>query len=160
MGNALKWFPDRRGLAAGLTAAGFGAGAALTVIPIANMIQTSGYEKAFLNFGIWQGVIIFIMAMLMIRPKVPKGVVASARVASCKVDFTSGQMIKAPVFWVIYVLFVAVAAGGLMLVLPYYLHNYKAFGRIVILGQLREVPLKRFGLSQWPGTAGQTDQVD
>ena len=114
VGNALKWFPDKRGLAAGLTAAGFGAGAALTVIPIANMIQSSGYEAAFLNFGLIQGVIIFIMALLMVRPKVPKGVVASVRVASCKVDFTAGQMIKAPVFWVIYVLFVAVAAGGLM----------------------------------------------
>ena len=39
VGNALKWFPDRRGLAAGLTAAGFGAGSALTVVPIANMIS-------------------------------------------------------------------------------------------------------------------------
>ena len=48
VGNALKWFPDRRGLAAGLTAAGFGAGSALTVIPIANMIQSSGYQAAFL----------------------------------------------------------------------------------------------------------------
>ncbi|MDE2260751.1 MAG: oxalate/formate MFS antiporter [Betaproteobacteria bacterium] len=114
VGNALKWFPDKRGLAAGLTAAGFGAGAALTVIPIANMIQSSGYEKAFLNFGIIQGVVIFIMAMLMIRPRVPKGIVPSVRVASCKVDFTASQMIKTPVFWVIYLLFVAVAAGGLM----------------------------------------------
>jgi len=114
VGNALKWFPDKRGLAAGLTAAGFGAGAALTVIPIANMIQSSGYEAAFLNFGIIQGVVIFVMALLMVRPKVPKGVVPSVRVASCKVDFTAGQMIKAPVFWVIYLLFVAVAAGGLM----------------------------------------------
>src|SRR5882757_5374635 len=61
VGNALKWFPDRRGLAAGLTAAGFGAGAALTVIPIANTIQSSGYESAFLYFGIFQGVIIFIL---------------------------------------------------------------------------------------------------
>ena len=51
VGNALKWFPDRRGLAAGLTAAGFGAGSALTVIPIANMIATSGYQAAFLWFG-------------------------------------------------------------------------------------------------------------
>src|SRR5262249_44010182 len=50
VGNALKWWPDRRGLAAGLTAAGFGAGAAITVIPIANMIKDSGYEQAFLYF--------------------------------------------------------------------------------------------------------------
>src|SRR3974390_2214560 len=52
VGNALKWFPDRRGLAAGLTAAGFGAGSALTVVPIADMIQSSGYEAAFLWFGL------------------------------------------------------------------------------------------------------------
>src|SRR5471030_343416 len=56
VGNALKWFPDRRGLAAGLTAAGFGAGAAVTVIPIATMIVRSGYEHAFLFFGVLQGV--------------------------------------------------------------------------------------------------------
>jgi OFA family oxalate/formate antiporter-like MFS transporter len=55
VGNALKWFPDRRGLAAGLTAAGFGAGSALTVIPIANMITSSGYEAAFLWFGLGTG---------------------------------------------------------------------------------------------------------
>ena len=47
VGTALKWFPDKRGLAAGLTAAGFGAGAAVTVIPISNMIQRSGYEHTF-----------------------------------------------------------------------------------------------------------------
>ena len=48
VGNALKWFPDRRGLAAGATAAGFGAGAAITVVPIANMIAASGYQHASL----------------------------------------------------------------------------------------------------------------
>src|SRR6516165_3016574 len=47
-GNALKWFPDRRGLAAGLTAAGFGAGSALTIIPIQGMIQSRGYDATFL----------------------------------------------------------------------------------------------------------------
>ena len=55
VGNALKWFPDRRGLAAGLTAAGFGAGSALTIIPIQAIIKSSGYEAAFLYFGIGQG---------------------------------------------------------------------------------------------------------
>src|SRR5207237_5325972 len=60
VGNALKWFPDRRGLAAGLTAAGFGAGSALTVIPIASMIAASGYQSAFLWFGLGQGIIVVI----------------------------------------------------------------------------------------------------
>src|SRR6202011_1173893 len=60
VGNALKWFPDHRGLAAGATAAGFGAGAAITVVPIANMIAATGYEHAFFSFGIGQGAIVFI----------------------------------------------------------------------------------------------------
>src|SRR2546430_4186709 len=57
VGNALKWFPDRRGLAAGLTAAGFGAGSALTIIPISTMIKSSGYEQTFLYFGVGHGII-------------------------------------------------------------------------------------------------------
>ncbi len=114
VGNALKWFPDKRGLAAGLTAAGFGAGAAVTVIPIANMIQTSGYEQTFLFFGIGQGVLIFLIALFMVRPKPPAGVVAATRLVMSKVDYTTGQMVKTPVFWLTYLLFVAVAAGGLM----------------------------------------------
>ena len=114
VGNALKWFPDKRGLAAGLTAAGFGAGAAITVVPIASMIQTSGYEQAFMFFGILQGVVIFILAMFMVRPKAPVGVKSAPRVVTTKVDYRTSQMIRTPVFWLIYVLFVAVAAGGLM----------------------------------------------
>ncbi|MDB5986422.1 MAG: putative oxalate/formate antiporter [Nevskia sp.] len=114
VGNALKWFPDRRGLAAGLTAAGFGAGAALTVIPIANTIQSSGYESAFLYFGIIQGVAIFVLAMFMVRPQAPKFMPVKRTIVMTKVDYTTGQMLKTPVFWLIYALFVAVAAGGLM----------------------------------------------
>ncbi|HEY8707606.1 MAG TPA: oxalate/formate MFS antiporter [Burkholderiaceae bacterium] len=114
VGNALKWFPDKRGLAAGLTAAGFGAGAALTVIPIANMIRTSGYEQTFFFFGILQGVVIFIMALFMVRPTPPKGVLVPSRVVMTKVDYTVPQMIRTPVFWVTYAIFVAVAAGGLI----------------------------------------------
>src|SRR6266545_4559531 len=63
VGNALKWFADRRGLAAGLTAAGFGAGSALTILPITAMIKTSGYESAFLYFGIGQGLIVLLIAL-------------------------------------------------------------------------------------------------
>src|SRR6266536_2812411 len=69
VGNALKWFPDRRGLAAGLTAAGFGAGSALTVVPIANMIASSGYEAAFWWFGIGQGLVVIVVALLLRAPE-------------------------------------------------------------------------------------------
>ena len=114
VGNALKWFPDKRGLAAGLTAAGFGAGAAVTVIPIANMIQVSGYEHTFVYFGILQGCAIFVLALFMVRPSAPSGALPKPRIVTTKVDYKTSQMMKTPVFWLIYALFVAVAAGGLM----------------------------------------------
>ena len=69
VGNALKWFPDRRGLAAGLTAAGFGAGSALTIIPIASLIKSSGYEVAFLWFGLGQGIVVMLVALLLRAPE-------------------------------------------------------------------------------------------
>nr|WP_241018924.1 oxalate/formate MFS antiporter [Paraburkholderia sp. Tr-20389] len=114
VGNALKWFPDRRGLAAGLTAAGFGAGAALTVIPIANMIHNSGYRQTFLVFAIIQGIAIFILSIALIRPNPGPGIKPVARVVTSRIDYTPGQMIKTPLFWMIYLLFVLVAAGGLI----------------------------------------------
>src|ERR1700731_3479996 len=69
IGNALKWFPDRRGLAAGLTAAGFGAGSALTIIPIQGMIQSSGYQATFLWFGVRQGVVVVVLSLLLSAPR-------------------------------------------------------------------------------------------
>ncbi|TLZ23922.1 MAG: MFS transporter, partial [Gammaproteobacteria bacterium] len=68
IGNAVKWFPGRRGLAAGLTAAGFGAGSAATIIPIANMIKSSGYEHTFLTFGLFQGIVVVIVGLLILAP--------------------------------------------------------------------------------------------
>src|SRR6202162_2223510 len=76
VGNAVKWFPDRRGLAVGLTAAGFGAGAAVTVIPIQIMIASIGYADTFLWFALGQGIIIFVVAWLLRPPRageVPSG---------------------------------------------------------------------------------------
>jgi OFA family oxalate/formate antiporter-like MFS transporter len=117
VGNALKWFPDRRGLAAGLTAAGFGAGSALTVIPIANMIQSSGYQSAFLYFGLGQGLVVLIVALMLRAPEpgeVPAP--AAAAVQQSRSDYTPAQVLKTPVFWIMYVMFVMVGAGGLMAV--------------------------------------------
>jgi len=115
VGNALKWFPDRRGLAAGLTAAGFGAGSALTVIPIANMIQSSGYEAAFLWFGLGQGVVVMLVALLLRAPEA--GEVASPvapAVQQTRRDYSPSEVLRSPVFWVMYAMFVMVGAGGLM----------------------------------------------
>jgi MFS transporter, OFA family, oxalate/formate antiporter len=115
VGNALKWFPDRRGLAAGATAAGFGAGAALTVVPIATMIATKGYQSAFLTFGIGQGLIVFCLAFFLRPPPVlmpPKK--KKLNLPQTRIDFTPPQVLRTPVFWVMYLVFVMVASGGLM----------------------------------------------
>jgi OFA family oxalate/formate antiporter-like MFS transporter len=115
VGNALKWFPDRRGLAAGATAAGFGAGAAITVVPIANMIAASGYQHAFLTFGIGQGAIVFILAFFLRKPsQAMPAKKKQLNLPQTKVDFTPPQVLRSPIFWVMYLVFVMVAAGGLM----------------------------------------------
>jgi len=116
VGNALKWFPDRRGLAAGLTAAGFGAGSALTVIPISAYIQTHGYEAAFLYFGIGQGTIIFLLSWFLARAPEHRKIAgaATAKVQQTRKEYNPGEMVRKPVFWVMYLMFVMVAAGGLM----------------------------------------------
>ena len=113
IGNALKWFPDRRGLAAGLTAAGFGAGSALTIIPIQNMIAGSGYEPTFLWFGVGQGVIVFMLSFALRAPRTDE-VPASARVVQSARSYTPLEMVASPIFWVMYIMFVLVGAGGLM----------------------------------------------
>jgi OFA family oxalate/formate antiporter-like MFS transporter len=113
VGNALKWFPDRRGLAAGLTAAGFGMGSALTIVPIQAIIKANGYEAAFLYFGIGQGIVVFLLSFGLAAPR--KGEVAEvAKVLQSRREYTWQQMIKTPVFWVMYAMFVMMAMGGLM----------------------------------------------
>jgi OFA family oxalate/formate antiporter-like MFS transporter len=112
VGNALKWFPGRRGLAAGITAAGFGAGAAITIGPIKAMIDSSGYEHAFLVFGLIQGAIVFVVSWLLI---VPPAQVITAKVKPNQTahGYTPAEVLRSPVFYVLYIMFVLIAAGGL-----------------------------------------------
>jgi OFA family oxalate/formate antiporter-like MFS transporter len=114
VGNALKWFADRRGLAAGLTAAGFGAGAAATVIPIRQFIAANGYESAFLWFGLGQGALILILSRFLRAPGPGEAPVASKNLRQTTYNYSPGEMLRSPLFWVLYVMFVLVAAGGLM----------------------------------------------
>jgi OFA family oxalate/formate antiporter-like MFS transporter len=138
VGNALKWFPDRRGLAAGLTAAGFGAGSALTVIPIANMIASSGYQAAFLWFGLGQGIVVCIVALLLKAPQAGEVPIPSTpAVQQTRRDYGPAEAIKTPVFWVMYAMFVMVGAGGLMAIaqLAPIANDYKIAGvPVSILG--------------------------
>src|SRR5271165_2067756 len=118
VGNALKWFPDKRGLAAGLTAAGFGAGSALTVVPIADMIASSGYQATFIVFGMVQGVVVVLVGLLLRAPPgaptahatalSPGGIGATvpSRLHDLTLDHPPGKVVRAPVFWVMYLLFV------------------------------------------------------
>jgi OFA family oxalate/formate antiporter-like MFS transporter len=115
VGMAVKWFPDRRGLAVGLTAAGYGAGAALTVIPIRYVIDTYGYQTAFLWFGLIQGGVVFVLAWFLRGPE--PGEMASApapKVVQSIRNFTPKEVLTTPVFWVLYIMFVMVSASGLM----------------------------------------------
>jgi OFA family oxalate/formate antiporter-like MFS transporter len=126
VGNALKWFPDRRGLAAGLTAAGFGAGSAVTLVPISNMIARSGYQSTFLFFGLLQGIVVVVAAQLLRAPpgsgtshSTPvstsgMNALRPSRLHDITRNFTPDEVLREPVFWLMYLLFVLVGAGGLM----------------------------------------------
>jgi MFS transporter, OFA family, oxalate/formate antiporter len=123
IGLAMKWFPDHRGLAAGLTAAGFGAGSAATVAPIASMIASAGYQAAFIRWGIIQGVTVIVAAIFLKSP--PAGWMPKTwrlkgsevvKKRQTQVDFTSGEMVATSNFWLMYVMMAMVATGGLMAV--------------------------------------------
>jgi OFA family oxalate/formate antiporter-like MFS transporter len=115
VGLAVKWFPDRRGLAVGLTAAGYGAGTAITVIPITATIATYGYEMAFFWFGLVQGGMVFLLAWVLRAPDAGELTgLAAPKVAQNAQSYSPAQVLGTPVFWLLYVMFVLVSASGLM----------------------------------------------
>jgi OFA family oxalate/formate antiporter-like MFS transporter len=121
IGTALKWFPDRRGLATGLAAGAFGAGTALTILPIQNLIESSGYRSAFIVWGMIQGVIVLVVAQFMLAPLAnwrPAGWTppraGTSGVAQSQKSRTPWEMLRTPTFWVLYCMMTFVAFGGLM----------------------------------------------
>ena len=135
IGNALKWFRDRRGLAAGLTAAGFGAGSALTVVPIQAMIKDQGFQATFFNFGLGQGIIICILAFVMFAPKpgqVPD-VVNKAALVQSKRQFTPNEIIGPNSYWIIASL-VALGVGLAMWAMGLQFYITLALAVLIFLG--------------------------
>jgi MFS transporter, OFA family, oxalate/formate antiporter len=117
IGLALKWFPDRRGLASGIIAAGFGSGTALFVPVIAYLIRQYDYRTAFLWTGIFQGLVIVITAQFLRLPgpdfRPAKKEAPRQRVGDTH-DFTSAEMLRTPHFYMLYAMFVLMATGGLL----------------------------------------------
>lgn len=118
MGVALKWFPDKRGLAAGITAAAFGSGTALFIPVIAHILRASDYRAAFLYTGIGQGLLIMCAAQFLRNPA-PGEVSYAAGNAKPRVrrhheDFSSPQMLRTAHFYVLYLMMLMMGVGGLM----------------------------------------------
>ncbi len=115
IGNVVKWFEKRRGLAAGFTAAGFGAGAAITILPLTHSLAQRGYQATFFEFALIQGGVVLIAALLLQRPPGRGGARApNPRLLQTKRDATPLQTLSSPVFYVMYLAFVCAAASGLM----------------------------------------------
>jgi OFA family oxalate/formate antiporter-like MFS transporter len=118
MGSALKWFKERRGLAAGIIAAGFGGGTALFIPIIAYLLSTQGYKAAFLSTGIFQGLVILVVAQFMRHPAASAEPVKAAAsrqpVGLGQHNYSTMEMLKTPQFYVLYAAFVMMATGGLL----------------------------------------------
>ena len=112
---AVSWFADRRGLASGLVGAGFGAGTALTIIPIANMIKSSGYQATFFWFAFVIGGVISVTGLVLRVPKAGEAPVPMSPMQSRR-DYTLGEALRMPIFYVMFLIVTCVITGGLMAV--------------------------------------------
>ena len=121
VGSALKWYPARRGFAAGLIAAGFGGGSGIFNLVIQKyLIPTYGYETTFMVTGVLQGLIITLVAQFLRHPDAsfvaPKPAAGAAGKSRRNTEsFNTGEMLARPHFYILYVMFVTVATGGLYL---------------------------------------------
>src|SRR6202142_2294675 len=122
IGNALKWFPDYRGLCVGLTAGAYGIGTASTISPVANMLQKSGYQHTFIVWGIIQGVVGLACALFLAKPPLgwtppdwkAKEAKIRAKINTSAIQMTPWQMLRQPSFYVIYLMMTMLAFGGLV----------------------------------------------
>ena len=122
VGNALKWFPDHRGLCVGLTAGAYGIGTASTIAPIANMLKTSGYQHTFIVWGWIQGAVVLVCALFLARPPEgwappnwkEKAAKIRAKINTAAHDMTPWEMLRQPSFYVIYLMMTMLAFGGLV----------------------------------------------
>lgn len=115
VGLMVQWFPDKRGLATGLVAAGYGMGAILTTFPISASLATGSYQSTLLTYGLVIGVVGLIAAQLLKRP--PAEWIAAHRPAtSASADTAPAAMLKTPVFWLMFLMMTMMSTSGLMVI--------------------------------------------
>ena len=115
IGLMVAWFPDRRGMAAGVVAAGYGMGAVLSTFPVTISIAKLGYQPTLLHFGLIFGAIAFLAALGMKRP--PDDWMADYIARTKKTEgLSSGQMLKTPVFWLMFAMMTMMSTSGLMVI--------------------------------------------
>jgi OFA family oxalate/formate antiporter-like MFS transporter len=115
IGLMVAWFPDRRGMAAGVVAAGYGMGAVLSTFPVTISIAKLGYQPTLLHFGLIFGSIAFLAALGMKRP--PDDWMADYIARTKKTEgLSSGQMLKTPVFWLMFAMMTMMSTSGLMVI--------------------------------------------
>src|SRR5262245_999130 len=120
VGSALKWFKERRGLAAGIMTAGFGGGTALFIPFIQSSITGNGFRATFVATGILQGIVIAVVAQFLRHPpSTPasakiEGKAAATTEKNEKKQFTTMEVLRTTQFYVMYVAFVLMATGGLL----------------------------------------------
>jgi len=119
IGLMVRWFPDRRGFAAGMVAAGYGMGAILTTYPITDMVKSAdwGYAKTLLVWGVIQGAIGFLAALGLRSPPTGYGIMhALPTQQQSSRGFTPGEMLQSPIFYLLFVMMTMMSTGGLMVV--------------------------------------------
>jgi OFA family oxalate/formate antiporter-like MFS transporter len=115
VGNAVKWFDKRRGLASGITAAGFSSGAAITVVPLMRSLAVRGYQATLFDFALIQGGIILIAALALKEPASGANGDSNSRLPQTTKNSSPIETLRCPVFWMMYVAFALIAASGLMI---------------------------------------------
>jgi oxalate/formate antiporter len=118
IGLRVKWFPDRRGFAVGLAAAGYGFGAIATTFPIDMMLRASGHRPTLTTFGFLLGGV-GVLAALGLRAPRPDEIrlrAASMPFASATKDYSPLQMLRTPIFWLMFAMMTMMSTGGLMVV--------------------------------------------
>jgi oxalate/formate antiporter len=138
IGLMMRWFPDRRGLATGLAAAGYGFGAIFTSFPIDSMIKSSGYAHTLVVWGIILGLIGIVSAQWMRVPPdgwLPEGYSPeNATTIQSRRSYTPQEMLQNPIFWLLFVMMSMMATSGLMVVsnVGPFAHEYKVAGALVL----------------------------